>query len=229
MTKKTLPNQCYDSLTNSFLEVVNKHVPLKKKTIRGSHASFVNKELRKVIYTRSRLRDKMCQKTISENIKKKSLLIYLTAIIYTLLKSLVALNLKPSPPHADEIQHIVNLYKDHPSIKQIKKKIIPESHEKQVIFPFKLTTVENVKKLLNEIHTKKALGIDTIPLKLIKMASKFLAPIYTTAINSIIENSVFRKNAKVATAVPLDKGKPDKNDISDFRPVILLNTFFKVL
>ena len=126
-----------------------------------------------------------------------------------------------------EIQHIVNLYKDHPSIKQIKKKIIPESNEKKAIFPFKPTTVENVKKLLNEIHTKKAVGIDTIPLKLIKMASKFLAPIYTTAINSNIENSVFRKNVKVATAVPLDKGKPDKNDISNFRPVILLNTFSK--
>ena len=95
---------------------------------------------------------------------KKSLLIYLTIIIYTLLKSLVALNLKPSPPHADEIQHIVNLYKNHPSIKQIKKKILPESNEKQVIFPFKPTTVENVKKLLNEIHTKKAVGIDTNPL-----------------------------------------------------------------
>ena len=144
-----------------------------------------------------------------------------------MLKSLVALNLKPSPSHADEIQHIVNLYKDHPSIKQIKKKILPESNEKQVIFPFKPTTVENVKKLLNEIHTKKAVGIDTIPLKLINMASKFLTPIYTTAINSSIENSVFRKNAKVATAVPLDKGKPDKNDISNFRPVILLNTFSK--
>ena len=144
-----------------------------------------------------------------------------------MLKSLVALNLKPSPSHADEIQHIVNLYKDHPSIKQIKKKILPESNEKQVIFPFKPTTVENVKKLLNEIHTKKAVGIDTIPLKLINMASKFLTPIYTTAINSSIENSVFRENAKVATAVPLDKGKPDKNDISNFRPVILLNTFSK--
>ena len=35
LTKKTLPNQCYDLLTNSFLEVVNKHATLKKKTTRG--------------------------------------------------------------------------------------------------------------------------------------------------------------------------------------------------
>ena len=81
-----------------------------------------------------------------------------------------------------------------------------------------------MKKLLNEIDTKKAVGIDTIPPKLIKMASNFLAPILTTAINSSIENSVFPENAKVATVSPLDKEKPYKN-ISNFRPVSLLNTF----
>ena len=83
-----------------------------------------------------------------------------------------------------------------------------------------------MKKLLNEIDTKKAVRIDTIPPKFIKMASDFLAPILTTAINSTIESSVFPENAKVATVVPLDKGKPDKTDISNFRPVSL-NAFSK--
>ena len=55
----------------------------------------------------------------------------------------------------NEIQHIVNLYKDHPSIKQIKSKIIPESNKKRVIVSFKPTTIDIVKKLLNEINTKK--------------------------------------------------------------------------
>ena len=34
---KENPNQCYNLLTNSFLEVANKHAPLKKKTIRGNY------------------------------------------------------------------------------------------------------------------------------------------------------------------------------------------------
>ena len=127
----------------------------------------------------------------------------------------------------DEIQHIVNLYKDHPSIKQIKKKIISDSNKQQVIFSFKPTTVDNVTKLLNEIETEKAVGTDTITPKFIKMASNFLAPILTAAINSSIENSVFPENAKAATVAPLDNGKPDKNDISNFGPVSLLNTFSK--
>ena len=36
----------------------------------------------------------------------------------------------------DEIQNIVNLYKDHPNIKQIKNKIILERNKKQVFFFF---------------------------------------------------------------------------------------------
>ena len=83
-------------------------------------------------------------------------------------------------------------------------------------------------KELNETDTKKTVGIDTIPNKLIKIVSNLLAPIFTTPINSSIENSVFPENAKVAPVVPLDKGKSDKNDISNFRPVSLLNTFLKI-
>ena len=65
---KENPNQCYDLSTTSFLEVVNRHAPLKKKAIRGNRASFVNKDLRETIYTRGRLRNKMCRNPISENI-----------------------------------------------------------------------------------------------------------------------------------------------------------------
>ena len=82
-----------------------------------------------------------------------------------------------------------------------------------------------MKKLLNEIDNKIAVGIDNVPLKLIKMTSKFLAPILTTAINPSLENCVFPENAKVATVVSFVKGKPSKNDISNFRRVSLLNTF----
>ena len=41
----------YDSLVNKFSELVNKHAPLKFKTLRGNHAPFMNKELKKAIYT----------------------------------------------------------------------------------------------------------------------------------------------------------------------------------
>ena len=50
------PNECHNQVTNKFLAVVNKHTPLKKKTFRGNETPFMNKEIRKEIYTRSILK-----------------------------------------------------------------------------------------------------------------------------------------------------------------------------
>ena len=78
------------------------------------------------------------------------------------------------------------------------------------------------------LNLKKAAGIDTIPPKLIKLAVKFLAPLLTKSINSSIKHNIFPDLAKTALVVPLDKGKPNKNDIANFQPVSILNTFSKI-
>ena len=51
-------NENYSDLINTFSLIVEKHAPLKKKIVRGGHAPFITKDLRKAIYTRSRLKDK---------------------------------------------------------------------------------------------------------------------------------------------------------------------------
>ena len=48
----------YSVLTNVFSNIVNIPAPLKKIILRGNDAPFMNKELRKAIYTRSRLRNR---------------------------------------------------------------------------------------------------------------------------------------------------------------------------
>ena len=50
------PDFSYSLLTENTLKVLNKHAPLKKRFIGGNHAPFMNKNLRKAIYTRSRLK-----------------------------------------------------------------------------------------------------------------------------------------------------------------------------
>ena len=50
----------------------------------------------------------------------------------------------------------------------------------------------------------------------------------TKSINSGIEHNIFPDLAKTAVVAPLDKGKPNKRDISNFRPVSILNTFSKM-
>ena len=63
------------------------------------------------------------------------------------------------------------------------------------------------------LNFKKATGIDTIPPKLIKVTLDVLTPLLTKSINSSIEHNIFPDLAKTALVVPLDKGKPNKNDI----------------
>ena len=63
------PNENYDFLTNTFINIVNNHAPLKKKFIRGNQAPFMTRNLRKEIYTRSRFRNKFCKNPTKENEK----------------------------------------------------------------------------------------------------------------------------------------------------------------
>ena len=51
------------------------------------------------------------------------------------------------------------------------------------------------------------------PPKLIKIAADFLTPLLTVAINKSIEENIFPDSAKIASVIPLDKGKPNENEI----------------
>ena len=57
----------YDTTTNNFLKVVNKYAPLKKKKNSGNDAPFINKEFRKAIYTRTRLKNKFLKNPLEQN------------------------------------------------------------------------------------------------------------------------------------------------------------------
>ena len=50
-------NLAYERFKNMFKLVVDKHAPIKSKFIRGTHAPFMNKELRKAIMHRSKLKN----------------------------------------------------------------------------------------------------------------------------------------------------------------------------
>ena len=96
-------------------------------------------------------------------------------------------------------------------------------------FDFQQIKAPEVKKLLKEIDIKKAVGVDTILPKLIKIGVDIIAEPLTQAINCCLRQGIFPENAKIASVVPLDKGKPDKYDIFlNYRPVSILNAFSKI-
>ena len=126
------------------------------------------------------------------------------------------------------IREIVKSYENHPSILQIKHNICSSSFHVKEKFRFHFVNEIETKKLIQGLNPKKATGIDTIPPKLIKVAVEFLTPLLTKSINSSIEHNIFPDLAKTALVVPLDKGKPNKKGIANFRPVSILNTFSKI-
>ena len=57
MLKYDFNNVDYNNLIKTFVNVLDKHAPLKKKYLRTNHPNFVIKQLRKAIMKRSHLRN----------------------------------------------------------------------------------------------------------------------------------------------------------------------------
>ena len=60
-------NELYDIFLEIIGTTLDLHAPLKSKTVRGNDAGFMNKELRKSIMTRSRLKSKYTKYPTLEN------------------------------------------------------------------------------------------------------------------------------------------------------------------
>ena len=125
---------------------------------------------------------------------------------------------------SDVIDRIIKSYQNHPSVLKIKNKFGSDLNS----FDFQQIKAPEVKKLLKEIDIKKAVGVDTIPPKLIKISADIIAEPLTQAINCCLRQGIFPENAKVASIVPLDKGKPDKYGVLNYRPLSILNAFSKI-
>ena len=57
LLKYDINNIDYDNFIKTFLTVLDKHAPIKKKYLRANHANFVTKQLRKAIMKISKLRN----------------------------------------------------------------------------------------------------------------------------------------------------------------------------
>ena len=59
----------YESFENTFIEVLNKHAPLREKFLRANHAPYITKTLRKAIMRRSQLETKYLKSKTQTNLK----------------------------------------------------------------------------------------------------------------------------------------------------------------
>ena len=61
------PDLNHENLVGTFKSIIDKNAPLKQKVLRGNEAPFMNKELKKAIYTRSRLKNNLNKSRTEEN------------------------------------------------------------------------------------------------------------------------------------------------------------------
>ena len=95
-------------------------------------------------------------------------------------------------------------------------------------FKIEEARVEQVNKILRNINSRKTTGPDKIPPKIVKMSANIIDSHLTNIINSDLKRNVFSDSAKVASIGPIFKGKGERSEIKNYRPVSILNYFSKV-
>ena len=93
-------------------------------------------------------------------------------------------------------------------------------------FDFQQIKAPEVKKLLKEVDVQKAVRVNTIPPKSIKIDADIITEPLAQAINCCSRQGIFPDNYQNASVVLLDKRKPDKYDVLNYRPVSILNVIF---
>ena len=141
----------------------------------------------------------------------------------------IVVNLElPRPPSTEVLQyenHIekcIEMYRNHPSIIEIKSKGF------QKVFEFQNTTQEKVEGVLNKLEINKSQQPTDIPIRIIKTYSTIFAKFMSQAINESFTKKMFPDVLKLANVTPVYKKKGSKNEKGNYRPVSILNVLSKV-
>ena len=102
-------------------------------------------------------------------------------------------------PSQISISDIINKYENHISIQNIRNKKLNSA------FTFEKTTSTNIRQLIRQLNSRKPMGIDTIPLKIIKMLNDNICNNIESIANSMITQSLFPDQAKVSSITPVFK------------------------
>ena len=84
-----------------------------------------------------------------------------------------------------------------------------------------------VGKLIQELDTSKAVGIDEIPAKILKWCAPILIPILTKLFNKCLLGGIYPDSLKIARVKPIFKGG-DKNDTTKYRPISILSQINRI-
>ena len=95
-------------------------------------------------------------------------------------------------------------------------------------FEIEEAKVEQVNKILRNVNSRKATGPDKTPPKIVKISANSIDSHLTNISNNDLKRNAFSDSAKVASICLIFKGKGERNEIKNYRPVRIVNCFSKV-
>ena len=95
------------------------------------------------------------------------------------------------------------------------------------IFSLKPPSASTVCRLLNQLDTKKATGLDRIPCKLLKPSGSIVGPSLAYIFKSCRDAEIFPNEWKITKVTPLFK-KGSKRELGNYRPISLLPLISKI-
>ena len=282
-------NNNYNKFQHILCEVLDKHAPIKKKTLRANNSPFMTKSLRKMIMNRSRCKNafyknktsenwenyrklrndcvKMTKKVKKEyfenlnlnsitdnkkfwksvkpnftnkNIKQEKIILVENEKIISENKEIaeimndyfVNITKELNIPEvilsdndsifSDSLEEIIETHSKHPSILKIN-----ESIKLTEIFNFNEVNQAQIEKEILSLNSKKAMGADSIPPKVLKHSVHTVKSPMTQLFNNMIKINHFPSDLKYANIAPLFK-KDDNTNKENYRPISILPSISKV-
>ena len=93
---------------------------------------------------------------------------------------------------------------------------------------FAPSTIDEIRKLITELPSKRSSGPDNISNVLLKELAPILSEPLSIIVNQSMQTGIFPDIMKLAEVVPLYKGKSRDNE-TNYRPISLLTTMSKVM
>ena len=127
------------------------------------------------------------------------------------------------------VDQITEIYKNHPSISMIKKKM--SEFDELDIFRMPKATESDIYDIIIKMNVKSSQGYDKIPPKVLKMCANEIAEPLTNIINASIRSNVFPDEAKISLCTPLYKNPThgNRHNITNYRPINICTSFSKIL
>ena len=122
---------------------------------------------------------------------------------------------------SDSVLSVLNAFKNHPSIKNIKYKKLNST------FCFQNTYTDVVMKVVNNLNVAKTCQVNDIPTKVIKMNKDIFANFIMDHFSNCITYGEFLDELKHADVIPPVHRKNRKCSKTNYRPVSVLTNISK--